>query len=400
MRVLSRKLRNSLVAWTLAAGVAATGAVVVTAAASAASASMVATTDVNLRSGPGTSYGILAVVPEGAAVTATGSTTGYWVAVAYGGTSGYVAGAYLAPSAATGTGEDAPAAPSASGNATTTADVNVRTGPGTSYGIVAVATQGTAVETTGTTSGTWSQVRWSGATRWISSAYLTSPIPDAAPPAPSSPGASSPAPADPAPAPAAPASAAGQVRATTDLNLRTAGYLGAPIWGVLPANSIVDVTGEATATYTQVLYRGSALWVSSKYLVVVTAAPAASAPAPGSVAAQVVAFAKDHLGAPYSVGSMGPVYYDCSGLVAAAYQSAGVAVPHSMSWQSTNGTPVALADLQPGDVVSWGSPVSAVSIYVGDGTLILADGPGYGVRSVSLASRLSWSTFAGAHRFG
>jgi len=383
MRALKRHLRNSIVALTLAGSVAGVGALTVATSASAVTQAMAATSWVNLRAGAGTDHPVLAVVPPGATVTATGGSDGRWLAVEYNGTAGYISGAYLTPTAAP-TSPTNTTATDATGSAVTTSDVNVRSGPGTSHGVVAVALRGTTVATTGTTSGSWTQVLWSGTARWISSAYLTpTPTPDAAPSAPGS----------PAPAP----SPVGQVRTTVDLNLRTEGHLGAPVWGVLPANSVVDVTGETSDTYTQILHAGRLLWISTKYTAPVSAGPTAGPPS--GVAAQVVGYATAHLGSPYVVGSRGPDSFDCSGLVAAAYASAGVLVPHSMATQAATGTLVALADLQPGDVVVWGDPVSAVSIYVGGGQLVIADGPAYGVRQVSLASRLTWATFAGGRRY-
>ncbi len=121
--------------------------------------------------------------------------------------------------------------------------------------------------------------------------------------------------------------------------------------------------------------------------------------AASSAAEQVVAYAREHIGYPYEVGTMGPDYYDCAGLVAAAYRSAGYNMPFSEAKESSGGTYVALEDLQPGHVVVWGSPVHSVSIYAGDGVIIIADGPDYGIRTVTLDARLKWDTFAGGRRY-
>lgn len=50
--------------------------------------------DLNLRSGPGTEYGIVGSMPAGATVD-VGSCTGRWCVVAYGGEQGYAARSYL-----------------------------------------------------------------------------------------------------------------------------------------------------------------------------------------------------------------------------------------------------------------------------------------------------------------
>lgn len=130
-----------------------------------------------------------------------------------------------------------------------------------------------------------------------------------------------------------------------------------------------------------------------------TQAAPATTPAASGAAATIVAYVKARIGAPYRVGSTGPTYYDCAGLVYAAHRAAGVSMTYSEKWESTHGTSVALADLRPGDVVVLGSPVHAVGIYVGDDTMVIADGPSYGVRAVKLSARWSWDTFGGARRY-
>ena len=110
----------------------------------------------------------------------------------------------------------------------------------------------------------------------------------------------------------------------------------------------------------------------------VTPAAAASA---SSGASAVVAFAKAQLGKPYVLGGTGPGSFDCSGLVQAAYLTIGVSLPRVSEAQSTAGTQVSLSDLQPGDILYWGSAGSAshVAIYVGGGMFVGAQNPSDGV---------------------
>lgn len=59
-----------------------------------------------------------------------------------------------------------------------------------------------------------------------------------------------------------------------------------------------------------------------------TASPSASASASTTSAGEeAVAFAKAQIGKPYARGATGPDAYDCSGLVRAAWASAGVSIP-------------------------------------------------------------------------
>jgi cell wall-associated NlpC family hydrolase len=85
------------------------------------------------------------------------------------------------------------------------------------------------------------------------------------------------------------------------------------------------------------------------------------------------------LGTGLFAGAAGPDRYDCSGLTRYAYRAAGIELPHSSRSQSEMGTPVARADLQPGDLVFFYEPVSHVGIYVGDGQMVDAGSEETGV---------------------
>ncbi|MFF2717615.1 C40 family peptidase [Streptomyces sp. NPDC058011] len=102
-----------------------------------------------------------------------------------------------------------------------------------------------------------------------------------------------------------------------------------------------------------------------------SSAPSSSSNATGS-AASIVAFAKAQVGDAYISGGTGPNAWDCSGLVQAAYRTAGIDLPRVSQSQSTAGTQVSLDNLQPGDILYWGGAGSAyhVAIYVGDGQFV------------------------------
>lgn len=96
---------------------------------------------------------------------------------------------------------------------------------------------------------------------------------------------------------------------------------------------------------------------------------------------KVLAFAEAQLGKPYVWGATGPDSYDCSGLTQAAFRTVGVELPRTAAEQSTVGTPVAVSDVQPGDLVFWGGTGSAyhVAVYIGDGKYLDAANPSKGV---------------------
>jgi peptidoglycan DL-endopeptidase CwlO len=122
-----------------------------------------------------------------------------------------------------------------------------------------------------------------------------------------------------------------------------------------------------------------------------TTAPSTSLPAvsPSSVtgegvAVQALRHALTQQGKPYVWGAAGPNAYDCSGLVQWAYKQVGVSLPHNAAMQSVLGKPVARADLRPGDLVFFYTPVSHVGIYVGDGKILNAATTGQPVKISSM----------------
>ncbi len=96
-------------------------------------------------------------------------------------------------------------------------------------------------------------------------------------------------------------------------------------------------------------------------------------PAPAAAArSSAVGNAMSKIGAPYRWGATGPNAFDCSGLVSWAFKKVGVSLPRTSSAMSKVGKPVSKADLQPGDLVFFYTPVSHVGIYVGGGKIVHA----------------------------
>ena len=118
-----------------------------------------------------------------------------------------------------------------------------------------------------------------------------------------------------------------------------------------------------------------------------TTAPAAdsSSPTPppaavsGNVGA-VIRYAYAQLGKPYQWGATGPGSFDCSGLTMMAWAQAGVSLPHSSRAQIGIGRQVTKSELQPGDLIFRYSPISHVSLYVGNGQQISATHTGSTVK--------------------
>jgi peptidoglycan DL-endopeptidase CwlO len=108
----------------------------------------------------------------------------------------------------------------------------------------------------------------------------------------------------------------------------------------------------------------------------------------GGSAAAVVAYARAQVGKPYCYGGSGPGCFDCSGLTMMAWRQAGVSLPHSSASQYSVGRRVSAGELQPGDLVFYYSPISHVSVYIGNGQRISATHTGDYVRVQSLGSSI------------
>ena len=168
---------------------------------------------VNMRSGPSTADSVMAELPAGASVTLTGDNIDGWLSAGYNGMYGYIYGAFIgngssAPAAApapatsntsSSTDSSQSAAPASSGpsistdGATgtryTTDALNLRSGPGSDQGVIAVLPSGATVSLTGSVSGNWAQVSSDSGTGWVSADFLTATAPAA--PAPATSGNSS-----------------------------------------------------------------------------------------------------------------------------------------------------------------------------------------------------------------
>jgi cell wall-associated NlpC family hydrolase len=114
-----------------------------------------------------------------------------------------------------------------------------------------------------------------------------------------------------------------------------------------------------------------------------------------SKGAAAVYWAMKAIGKPYRYGAGGPNAFDCSGLTSWAYGKAGISLPHSSGAQISQGPRISKSNLEPGDLVFFGSPIHHVGMYVGGGDFIEAPYTGMSVRVVSLGRR---SDYVGACR--
>lgn len=101
-------------------------------------------------------------------------------------------------------------------------------------------------------------------------------------------------------------------------------------------------------------------------------------------AARAIAFARAQIGKPCVWGATGPDSYDCSSLTQAAWRAAGVTLPRAAHQQALAGAACTLAGIEPGDLVLFFDDDRHVGLYVGDGMMVHAPGPGSSIREESI----------------
>lgn len=146
------------------------------------------------------------------------------------------------------------------------------------------------------------------------------------------------------------------------------------------AKAKADLAARTAALESPTTTRGN----SSPRLGTSGAPPVGPPPPAAAGASKAVATAEAQLGKPYQWGGAGPNSFDCSGLTMYAWDAAGVSLAHSAATQYDETAHVPIADLQPGDLVFFGSPPYHVGMYVGGGQMIDAPHTGANVEYDSI----------------
>ena len=113
-------------------------------------------------------------------------------------------------------------------------------------------------------------------------------------------------------------------------------------------------------------------------------------------AGTAIKYALAQIGDKYVFGASGLTYWDCSGLTMRAFKAAGVSLPHSSRAQYRYGKAIPKNQLQPGDLVFFGKPISHVAIYLGPDRMLHAPRSGSRVKIANM--NMGKKPYIGARR--
>ncbi|MGC4191739.1 MAG: SH3 domain-containing protein [Thermomicrobiales bacterium] len=169
------------------------------------------TTDsVNFRTGPGTDYDVMTIIPSGAPITVLGGPENGFYYIQYGDATGYASGDFLSVGGSAPEPSAPVEMPVSNDGATGAAWVidgtlNLRTEPGPSGTVILVMPDAAQVELTGEQANGYAGVIYSGTVGWASLDYLS----QSAPSAPETPAPTDPVTPEPTAAPSEPTSPGG-----------------------------------------------------------------------------------------------------------------------------------------------------------------------------------------------
>lgn len=113
-------------------------------------------------------------------------------------------------------------------------------------------------------------------------------------------------------------------------------------------------------------------------------------------AGTAIKYALAQIGDRYVFGADGLTTWDCSGLTMRAFKAAGVSLPHSSRAQYRYGKAIPKNQLQPGDLVFFGKPISHVAIYLGPDRMLHAPRSGSRVKIANM--NMGKKPYIGARR--
>lgn len=247
----------------------------------------------------------------------------------------------------------------------TASSLNVRSGASTKYSKVGSYKKGTKVTCYGT-SGSWTKVKYSGKTRYVSSQYLSTKNPNSSTSSSTS------------------SSAYSRYVTASSLNIRSKASTSSSKVGSYKKGSKISCYGTS-GSWTKVKHSGKTRYVSSQYLSTKKPGSSASSSTSSSSKGQQIAnYAKQFVGNPYRYGGTSLTNgADCSGFTQSVYKHFGYSIPRTSSSQRSAGKSVSWSQRKAGDLICYSGHVA---IYIGNNTIVHASNAKDGIKLTSPAN--------------
>ncbi|WP_078594212.1 peptidoglycan-binding protein [Evansella clarkii] len=122
----------------------------------------VTATSLNVRSGPGTSHSTIGSLPNGTQVEILNRESNGWIKISFNNSVGYVSGQFI----------EETSQPTYKTGYVTATSLNVRSGPGTSYGTIGSLPNGSTVEIRNTEGNGWHQISFNNSVGYVSGQFI------------------------------------------------------------------------------------------------------------------------------------------------------------------------------------------------------------------------------------
>ncbi len=395
--------------------------------------------NLNVRSGAGTSSTIIGHLNNGSTVKITGEEAG-WYKIDFNGKTGYVSKEYVQINGSTTTPvtPETPAEPVAPTTPETPAitsktgkiinvnsNLNVRSGAGTSSTIIGHLNNGSTVKVTGEEAG-WYKIDFNRKTGYVSKEYVQI---DGSTTAPVTPNASN------TNQETVKTQKGKVINISSNLRVRTEPNTTSQVLGYLLNGDVIEITSKSSDWY-KVNFRGQVGYVSDAYIQIVDSSTSTTTGgtntgtttgSTSSAYTTILNAMKEHIGTPYVWGGSGEYLttslldkltgmyptqasngaytrarayadkgyraFDCSGLMQWGFAKAGVKIDRSTWGQILNGVEVPISKIQPGDLLFY-SNLTHVGMYIGNGQWIEAPNKSANVR----ITNVPWGSVTRARR--
>lgn len=367
-------------------------------------------TNLRVRSGAGTNYGVLGYLINGNKVTITGEN-GSWYAINYNGKTGYVSKEFINISNNSSNSSNTGNESNTTGYiVNVSSNLRVRSGAGTSYSTVGYLNNGSKV-TILSESGDWYKISYNGGDGYVSKQYVSVGGNNSS----SNTGVSNNTSQE------STLNQFGQVvNITSNLRVRSNPSTSASVVTYLLNGTKVNIIGESGDWY-KITYGGHTGYVSKNYIKIVSSSSSSSTIS--SAYEAILNAMKQHLGTPYVWGGSGELLttslintlksrypyqnysramqyadkgyraFDCSGLMQWGFAQAGIQISRTTYTQINEGVEVAISDIKPGDLLFY-SNLEHVGMYVGNDQWIESPNSNANIRIVSVP----WSKIGRARR--